>query len=124
MDITAYLSLMVEKDASDLFISVGAPPNIKIQGQTMPVGHDALTSAQVRELAYAIMNDNQIATYEGSLELNMAISVQKLGRFRINAYRQRGELAMVVRYIKSRIPSIEQLMLPPILKRLMRTGPV
>ena len=65
------------------------------------------------------MNDHQVAAYEGDLELNMAISIQQLGRFRVNVYRQRGEPAMVIRYIKSNIPSIESLGLPPLLKDLI-----
>ncbi len=119
MDISVYLQLMVEKDASDLFFSVGAPVNIKIQGDTRAVGDKALSSKDARDLAYALMNDTQAAAYEGNLELNMAVSVEKLGRFRVNVYRQRGETAMVIRYIKSRIPSIEQLGLPEILKQLI-----
>lgn len=119
MDISAYLQLMVEKDASDLFFSVGAPVNIKIEGDTKAVGDKPLSSKDARDLAYSLMNDSQAASYEGNLELNMAISVEKLGRFRVNVYRQRGEIAMVIRYIKNKIPSIEQLGLPEILKQLI-----
>lgn len=119
MDITTYLKLMVEKNASDLFFSVGTPVNIKIEGDTKHIGESPLTSADVRKLAYSIMSDDQVAEYEGSLELNMAFSAADLGRFRVNVYRQRGETAMVIRYIKSDIPSIESLGLPPILKDLI-----
>lgn len=119
MDISAYLKFMVEKNASDLFFSVGAPVNVKIEGDTKHIGDEPLTSADVRQLAYSIMNDDQKSSYEGNLELNMAFSVAKLGRFRVNVYRQRGETAMVVRYIKSNIPSLESLGLPEILKELI-----
>jgi twitching motility protein PilU len=119
MDITKYLQLMVEHDASDLFFSVGAPANIKIEGATKNIGSDALSSQDVRSLAYSLMSDDQVATYEGKLELNMAISMEKLGRFRINVFRQRGETGMVIRYIKSDIPSIASLGLPEILKKLI-----
>lgn len=119
MDITTYLKLMVEKNASDLFFSVGTPVNIKIEGDTKHIGESPLTSADVRKLAYSIMSDDQVAEYEGSLELNMAFSAADLGRFRVNVYRQRGETAMVIRYIKSDIPSIKSLGLPPILKDLI-----
>ena len=119
MDITTYLKSMVDNDASDLFFSAGAPVNIKIQGITRPADKDPLTSMDVKKLAYSIMNDDQIATYEGTLELNMAISVKNLGRFRVNVYRQRGETAMVIRYIKSKIPSISSLGLPAILESLI-----
>lgn len=119
MDITAYLKLMVEHDASDLFFSVGAPVNIKIEGHTKTIGADPLSSQDARALAYSIMNDDQVAAFEGDLELNMAISINELGRFRVNVYRQRGETGMVVRYIKNKIPSIESLGLPVILKKLI-----
>lgn len=110
---------MVEKDASDLFFSAGAPVNIKLQGESHPVGNKSLSPTDVHDLAWSIMNDDQIAAFERDLELNMAISVAKLGRFRVNVYRQRGDTAMVIRYIKSRIPAIEDLGLPSILKQLI-----
>ncbi len=119
MDITAYLKLMVDHDASDLFFSVGAPVNVKIEGHTKNIGEKPLSSQDARALAYSIMNDDQVASFEGNLELNMAISINDLGRFRVNVYRQRGETAMVIRYIKNKIPSIESLGLPVILKELI-----
>lgn len=119
MDITTYLKFMVDRNASDLFFSVGASVNVKIEGDTRPIGDKPLSSAEVRELAYSLMNDDQRASFEGNLELNMAISVEKLGRFRINVYRQRGETAMVIRYIKNRIPSLKELGLPGILNDLI-----
>jgi twitching motility protein PilU len=119
MDITAYLKVMVDHEASDLFFSVGAPVNIKIEGYTKNIGDNPLSSQDVRTLAYSIMNDEQVSTFEGDLELNMAISVNELGRFRVNVYRQRGETAMVIRYIKDKIPSIESLGLPGILEKLI-----
>lgn len=119
MDITNYLKLMVDHDASDLFFSVGTPVNIKIQGHTKSVGTEALSPKDVRSLAYSIMNDSQVASFEENLELNMAISMQDLGRFRVNVYRQRGEVAMVIRYIKNKIPSIQSLGLPDILEKLI-----
>jgi twitching motility protein PilU len=119
LDISPYLKLMVEKNASDLFFSTGAPVNIKIEGKTSPVGHKALEPGAVKSLAYSLMDDEQIKTFEETLEMNMAISMQDIGRFRINVYRQRGEHSMVIRYIKSTIPSIEELNLLPILKKLI-----
>jgi twitching motility protein PilU len=119
MDITAYLKLMVDHGASDLFFSAGAPANVKIEGDTRPIGNKPLTSSDVRELAYGLMQDSQRAAYEANLELNMAISMQQLGRFRVNVFRQRGDVAMVIRYISNRIPGIEALGLPPILKDLI-----
>jgi twitching motility protein PilU len=119
MDITAYLKAMVDHDASDLFFSVGAPVNIKIEGHTKNIGDKPLSSQDARTLAYSIMNDEQVSSFEGNLELNMAISMSDLGRFRVNVYRQRGEIAMVIRYIKNKIPSIESLGLPVILKKII-----
>jgi twitching motility protein PilU len=119
MEITNYLKLMVDHNASDLFFSVGTPVNIKIEGHTKNIGSEPLSSQDVRTLAYSIMNDDQVASFEGNLELNMAISISDLGRFRVNVYRQRGETAMVIRYIKNKIPSIESLGLPIILEKLI-----
>ena len=118
-DISAYLKLMVDKSASDLFFSTGAPVNIKIEGKTAPVGHKSLEPGVVKKLAYSLMNDEQIRQFEATMEMNLAISVQNIGRFRVNIYRQRGEHAMVIRYIKSTIPSLEELNLLPILKKLV-----
>ena len=120
-DIAAYLKLMVEKNASDLFFSTGAPVNIKIEGTTSPVGQKYLAPGMVKNMAYSLMNDEQIKQFESTLEMNLAISLQDIGRFRINIYRQRGEHAMVIRYIKSNIPSLEELNLLPILKDLIMT---
>lgn len=119
MEITDLLTLMVDNNASDLFFSSGAPVNIKIEGTTRPASKQVLDSQLVHKLAYSIMSDDQIATYEKDLELNMAISFNKLGRFRINVYRQRGDTAMVIRLIKNKIPSISSLGLPPILESLV-----
>ena len=110
---------MVDKNASDLFFSTGAPVNIKIEGKTAPVGHNSLEPGVVKKLAYSLMNDEQIRQFEATMEMNLAISVQNIGRFRVNIYRQRGEHAMVIRYIKSTIPSLEELNLLPILKKLV-----
>lgn len=119
IDIVNYLKLMVDRNASDLFFSAGAPVHIKIEGVSHPVGKQALDAAEVRQLAYSIMSDEQIRTYEGSLEMNMAFSMEDLGRFRVNVFRQRGDTAMVIRYIKHRIPSLDSLNLPPLLKDLI-----
>jgi len=119
MEISDYLALMVKHNASDLFFSVGAPVNIKIHGNTRPIAESSLSAKDIHQLAYSIMNDDQVVSYESNLELNMALSFTGLGRFRVNVYRQRGETAMVVRYIQSNIPSIEALGLPSILQELI-----
>jgi twitching motility protein PilU len=119
MDIMPYLRLMVEKQASDLFFYVGAPVHVKINGILRPIGDQALESGAVRQLAYAVMREAQIRQFEEELELNFAVSGKGLGRFRANIFMQRGEVALVIRYIQSEIPSIEQLNLPPLLKELI-----
>jgi twitching motility protein PilU len=119
MDITPFFKLMVDKNASDLFFTVDAPVNMKVEGITHPVGQAPLTSQQSREMAYSIMTDKQQKEFDEMFELNMALSLKGLGRFRVNVFKQKGEVAMVIRYIKGEIPSIESLHLPPILKEII-----
>ncbi|PWK89732.1 PilT/PilU family type 4a pilus ATPase [Fulvimonas soli] len=119
MDLNAYLHLMVQRQASDLFLSAGAPPSLKAGGETRHLGEARLTAEQVHAMAYAVMNERQQREFEATLEMNLAIALADAGRFRINIYRQRGDVAMVVRYITSRIPGIEALNLPPLLKELV-----
>jgi twitching motility protein PilU len=119
MDLFPYLKLMVDRKASDLFFSVGAPPNIKIEGITHPVQAPVLKPGDVKQLAYGVMNQKQVAQFEASMEMNLAISAEGLGRFRINVYQQRGDTAMVVRYIPSKIPSFAELTLPAVLEKLV-----
>ncbi|MDJ0806624.1 MAG: PilT/PilU family type 4a pilus ATPase [Gammaproteobacteria bacterium] len=119
MDIVPYLKLMVQKNGSDLFFSTGAPPNLKAEGETRPIGSSPLQPGQVRKLAYGVMSDEQIKEFESTFECNLAISIQKLGRFRVNVFKQRGDAAMVIRYIKGVIPPVEKLNLPIILKELI-----
>ncbi|PLY13037.1 MAG: type IV pili twitching motility protein PilT [Sedimenticola sp.] len=119
MEIIPYLKLMVQKNGSDLFFSTGAPPNLKAEGRTMPIGDSPMGPGMVRKLAYSIMSDDQVSELERTMECNLAISINGLGRFRVNVFRQRGDAAMVIRYIKGVIPSIDELNLPPILKELI-----
>ncbi len=119
MDITPYLKLMVDKDASDLFFYVGAPVHIKIGGVVRPVGNKPIQTGGVREIAYSVMKDDQIREFEQNWELNFAIPLAGVGRFRANVFKQRGEVSMVVRYIKGEIPQVEQLGLPTLLRQLV-----
>ncbi|VAX10499.1 Twitching motility protein PilT [hydrothermal vent metagenome] len=119
MDMIPYLRLMVQKNGSDLYFSTGAPPNLKAEGITMPVGDTRLKKGEVKQMAYSIMKDDQIREFEATMEGNLALAVEGLGRFRVNVFRQRGEAAMVIRYIKGDIPSPEALNLPPILEKLI-----
>jgi len=119
MDLNHYLQMLAERSASDLFLSPGAPPNIKIEGLTRHVGTKPLTALDVREMAYSVMNERQQAQFEDEWEMNLALAMGDIGRFRINVYRQRGDIAMAVRYVTNKIPSIEELNLPPLLKDLI-----
>lgn len=119
MDITPYLKLMVERDASDLYITYGARIHIKIDGVTSPVGKTVLPSGAVQEILPGIVTEKQVAEYNEELELDTAFTVEGVGRFRVNVYRQRGEDAIVIRQIKAQIPDFETLHLPDVIKELI-----
>lgn len=120
MDILPYLKLVVEKGASDLFFTVGAPVKIKLEGKSVPVGKTVLDSAICKAAAYGIMNDVQIRHFEETMECDFAIPMADgSARFRVNVFRQRGDVGMVLRLIPSQIPTIEQLGVPGILKDLI-----
>jgi len=111
---------MVEKDASDVFFSKGTPVKIKIEGKASSVGKTVLTSELSKSAAYGIMNDQQIRQFEENLECDFAIPMPDgSGRFRVNVFRQRGEVSMVLRLIPSEIPTIEKLGVPDILNELI-----
>jgi len=119
MDIGYFLKLMTEKNASDMFLSTGAPVYIKVEGKLYPLGSTGLPPGMVRKIAYSLMDESQIQQFERDFELNMAYSLQDAGRFRVNVFRQRGEAGMVIRAIRSNIPSIEELQLPQVLKDII-----
>ncbi len=119
MIITPLLQLAANKSASDLFFSVGAPVNIKIEGITMPVNAQVLDGEVVKRIAYEMMTPKQVAEFETRLELNFSFNAAGIGTFRINVFRQRGDVAIVARYIKARIGNAEELNLPEILKELI-----
>ena len=119
MTVDNFLQVMVKHGASDLFFSAGAPPGINIEGKTGFLGDQKLTPADTRQLAYSIMNDKQSAEFEHEMEMNLALALEGVGRFRVNVFRQRGSVAMVIRHIKDEVPSIEQLNLPVKLKELV-----
>lgn len=112
------LRLMLSKKASDLFITVGFPPAIKVDGKLTPVTNQPLNSQQAREIARAIMNDKQTAEFDATNECNFAIGIPNLARFRVNAFVQRGSVGLVFRTITTKIPEFEELGLPPILKEV------
>mgnify|MGYP003669704481 FL=1 len=91
MDITPYLKLMADKSASDMFFCTGTEPQIKIEGAIRPVGSQKMAPGDVKELAYSIMSSEQAIEFEDTLEMNFAIPLKGIGRFRVNIFLQRGE---------------------------------
>ncbi|MDR3392120.1 MAG: PilT/PilU family type 4a pilus ATPase [Sulfuriferula sp.] len=110
------LRLMLSKRASDLFITAGFPPAIKVDGKIAPVSNQTLTPSHTRELARCIMNDKQWHDFDIHHEANFAISPPEIGRFRVNAFVQQGRIGVVLRTITTLIPKLEQLNLPPVLR--------
>jgi len=119
MFVDPLFKLMAEKQASDMFFTAGAPIQIKINGVVAPVNSQLLDPAAVKTIVYELMSELQIKAFEQKLEMNFAVGRAELGSFRVNVFRQRGAVAMVIRFIKPEIPSIESLKLPPILKELV-----
>jgi twitching motility protein PilU len=111
--------LMAEKQASDIFISVGAPINIKINGVVHPVSTQPMDTETVRRIAYELMSADQAREFENDMEMNISHLDRAVGNFRINIFRQRGSIGLVVRYVRSTIPRFEQLRLPPVLLELV-----
>ena len=115
------LRLMLGKKASDMFITTGFPPAMKIDGKLTPVSTQVLTSQQAREIARSIMNDKQTAEFDATNECNFAIGIPGVARFRVNAFVQRGSVGLVFRTITSKIPSFDDLGLPEVLKDIAMT---
>ena len=115
------LRLMLAKKASDLFITAGFPPAMKIDGKMTPVTNQALTGQQAKEIARSIMNDKQASEFDASKECNFAIGIPNVARFRVNAFVQRGSSGLVFRTITTQIPKFEDLGLPEVLKEVAMT---
>lgn len=111
--------LMAEKKASDLFVSVGAPINIKINGTAVPVNQQVMDAPSINGLLGEILTEKQQATFAAELELNTAYLMEGIGNFRLSIFRQKGTPAMVVRYIPTDIPKFETLSLPPVLAEVI-----
>ncbi len=121
MDFDSLLKLMVHKNGSDLFITAGVPPSMKINGKIMPVAKGSLTPDQAKQIVYSIMNKDQTEEFEDSRECNFALARPGIGRFRVNVFQQRNQVGMVLRKIETTIPSFEDLKLPDTLKELAMT---
>ncbi len=118
MDIDKLLRVMVEKQASDLFITAGVPPSIKVHGRIVPVTTTPLSPEKTRETVLGVMSDKQRAEFVAGRECNFAISARGVGRFRVSAFYQRNLAGMVLRRIETNIPRVEELGLPDIIKEL------
>ncbi len=117
-DLDALLRLMVEHKASDLFITVALPPSMKIDGVIRMISKEAMKPRQVRELVLSALTPKQQEEFMETHECNIAISRTRLGRFRLSAFQQRSQMGMVLRRIESKIPTVNELRLPPVLQKL------
>lgn len=119
MEFKEYLKLMVTKDASDLFLTVGAPPTAKFHGVMKPLRKNPMSRHEIAEIAHGIMDEPQKMEFQQKPEMNLAISETGVGRFRVNIFRQRNTISIVIRNIKTVIPDIRQLELPEVLTKVI-----
>ena len=119
MNVKPLLKLMVEKKASDLFFAPFAPAKIKIEGKIMPVNKLEMSPKMVKQAAIELMNEEQMDEFTKELEIDFALSEEGLGRFRVNVFNQRGNVAMVLRYITADLPTLDELGMPGQLKELV-----
>jgi twitching motility protein PilU len=121
MDINKLLQVMVDKSASDLFLTAGIPPSVKLHGRVVPVTNSPLTPEKTREVVMSLMNEKQRDEFLETKELNFAVSARGIGRFRANAFFQRNLVGAVLRRIEVEIPQVDDLALPEIIKELAMT---
>ena len=114
------LRIVVEKGASDLHVSVGVPPIIRVDGQLLPTNYEKVDPQSSQRLIYDILTDEQIQRFETTFELDFSYQLARISRFRVNVYRDRGNVAMAFRVIPARIPTLRDLSLPPVLEELTR----
>jgi len=119
MFVTPLFKLMADKQASDLFFTAGAPIQIKINGAVMPINSQVLDPDQTRKICYELMTEAQVGEFEATHEMNFARSGGELGNYRINIFRQKNAVAMVIRFVKPDVPAFETLGLPPVLKEVI-----
>ncbi len=113
--IQEWLKTLARDKGSDLYLSTGAPPCAKFQGKLKPIANEVLKPGEIREIAYELMDDTQIADFERELEMNLATSIAGYGRFRVNIFIQRSEVSIVARNIVAEIPNWQDLRLPEIM---------
>lgn len=121
IDFTSFLKLMAHKKASDLFITAGVPPSMKLHGKLVPITQEPLTPTQSRDLVLNVMNPSQREEFEKTHECSFAIGLAGVGRFRVSCFYQRNQVGMVLRRIETKIPTIDELNLPAVIKTLAMT---
>jgi twitching motility protein PilU len=121
MDLMEFLGVMVERNASDIYFTVASPPMYRIQGIVQPIGEHVFTPEELEALAKSFMNERQWQQFNEHMEMNLALSYQKLSRFRVNVFRQRGSVGIVIRRIRTEIETLDELGLPQILKDISMT---
>ncbi|QZA78764.1 PilT/PilU family type 4a pilus ATPase [Deefgea tanakiae] len=119
MNLLPFFKLMAERSASDLFLAADSAIVIKIQGACHPVNNQVLSAEHVKQLAYQLMGEARVATFERDLEMNFAFPVSGIGNFRVNVFKSRGSVALVARFIKPKADTLEELFMPEILKDLV-----
>ncbi|OIO68579.1 MAG: type IV pili twitching motility protein PilT [Zetaproteobacteria bacterium CG_4_9_14_3_um_filter_49_83] len=119
LSIKQLLMVMVKKDASDLYITSGLPPAYRINNSVIPLKQDPLSSVETEQLANATMSEKQRAAFSTDMEMNLALAYEGMGRFRVNIFRQRGDIGMVIRKITTDVPTLEQLGLPEVFKDIV-----
>jgi len=120
IDLKNLLERVIESNASDLHLTEGAPPMLRIDGKLTPIGEKQLNSNETRTIIYSLLNDEQKEIFETTLELDMSINFENIGRFRINVHRQKGSIEAAFRAIPFQISTIEELGLPPVVATLSR----
>lgn len=121
MTFTDYLRILAKNDGSDLYLSTGAPPCAKFHGQLKPLDKEPMAPGEIAAIADEIMDDEQRTEFDRELEMNLALSISKVGRFRINIFKQRNEVSIVARNIQTEIPKFDDLKLPEKLKEVIMT---
>jgi twitching motility protein PilU len=111
--------VMADRQASDIFICAGAPIHIKIQGNSVPINQQLMDSAMIEKITAELLNPEQIAAFENTKEMNLSFGVPNLGNFRINLFRQRASISIVIRYVMGNIPPLDSLSLPAVLADLV-----
>jgi len=119
LSIKQLLMVMNKQDASDLYITADMPPSYRINGTVYPLKQPPLSASQCEKLAFSSMSERQRATFSAEYEMNLALSYEDIGRFRVNIFRQRGHIGMVIRKVNLEIPTIDELGLPEIFKDIV-----